>query len=480
MIFQYARVMINKIVRRMFGYLFFAKGKTKAVLNDEYFSQKDKVYLSSADQYLGFQKVLSREKLLECRNFYSVIGGMGGLNILSRLRDIKKIILFDINPYCLFVAKIYIRLIKESRSRDEFVSLFYLRTFQFEKYTYKNQSAYYSKPINNLLLKRLKKILGVKLFEFYKEMYLPYVRRPDLTLYNGPSTHCTDLRLFHEAKISGVMVNPYRDHNDLIKQNIKNYNSLFFGKGWLKSEITYKHVRKNILGCEIKLLRRSIFDLDFEENSGLYASNVFEGVEENFAETIYKFNWALWYSKESNYLSVDYVVPCKRRIPVKKIYGGLLSDPHVACCIILDQISDFHNRRFVEVIEPHIVEGMNFGFRFYEGQIPVSVDEFLNNRFDMPDVEYIGIHILLGNGCDLRRWKKVVKKSLKQGVKVFVFEHRKDCKDWPEWDVYEENIPDEFTLDSLLLELNCNWDKYGTASLRGNDLDVRNLCWVSK
>ena len=65
----------------------------------EYFQDPHKVYLASADQFAGMEEICESESFPDCRHFYSVIGGLGGLNILAKLKNLESIIFFDINTF---------------------------------------------------------------------------------------------------------------------------------------------------------------------------------------------------------------------------------------------------------------------------------------------------------------------------------------------------------------------------------------------
>lgn len=448
---------------------------------EDYFLEKDKIYLASADQFIGMKKIIEGKNIPSCEHFFSVIGGLGGLNILSRLENLKSITFFDINPFEAEVCRFYLDVIKNSKNRDDFISLIYLRDFDSSKYSFRNQESFYSLPLDKKLINRLKKILSGELYNFYVKTYLPHIKDPMKNIYSGVSVHCTRLPIFHEAPLEEPMAHPFLKRSVLKKKKIISVNSFFFGKGWLKNDIRFQKVKKNIQNCKVNIIIKNIFELEAPSNSGLYSSNVFDGTENLFAVFINKFKWILWYSKRTNRLNLEYEILGDRLIHFEKIYGKGIENPHKSCYKILNDHFDLNKDNFLEIIQPHIKEGMNFGFRHYSGQKKMSVNSFLKkklNRNNIPNI--LGIHILMGNGCPQKLWKKVVKKAVKLGKEIFIFEHRKECSDFPEWDVEEENILSEKEIDHFLLSINKNWKKFGAANKYGDELDIRNICWILK
>jgi hypothetical protein len=444
-----------------------------------YFIGQDKIYLASADQFAGMREIVEADNILPCSFFYSVIGGLGGLNVLARLDGLEEVTLFDINPFAIETCRLVLEIIKNAENRDSFISMIYARNFDSARFSCENQDSFYALKLEQNRLERLKQSLPEELYECYMRVYFPYIQNPTQDKYDGASRHCTRLTVFHEAPIDGVMSYPFIAREKLMRRHITSVNSFFFGKGWLANEERYQRVRKYILMNRVKIQTRSIFELGFKPHSGLYASNLLDGREKNFSELIYKFSWVLWYSKKTHYLKLEYLIPGNRLIPFDKIYGKAVKNPHQSCCDLLNDHFNLNKDAFIEVIQPHIQEGMNYGFRFYAGQFPISVEDFLNKDLSETKIpNIIGIHILMGGGCLPDIWKKVVIKAVKSGKTIFLFEHRKECKDWPEQDVNDANILPEAEIDKFLLSLGDKWHKYGAANKWGDILDIRNICYL--
>lgn len=442
----------------------------------DYFKTQDKVYLASADQFGGMAEFLEGDDILQCEHLYMVIGGLGGLNILPKLRNLKSLTLFDINPFMIEICHLVFAIIRYAEDRDTFISLIYHRQFDSTRYTYANQQDYYALPIDPVWQKRLHEVVGDEYFKVHQRLYTPYIQDPMRDIYDGTSLHCTRMPVFHEAPAVEPMVYPHVTAEDLRNKGLSSVNSFFFGKGWLQDDSTYRCVRDILLNCPATIKEASIFDLSPPPNAGLYASNVLEPDQKQFPHVIQRFLWTIWFSVWSEYRLVDYILPKERLIPIRQRYGKYNRNPHSTCCELLDDHFDLNAQPFLEVIVPHILLGMQYGFQFYDGQSPVSVQDFLDEDFDVENIpDVIGIHILMGEGASREDWKRVVQKAFALNKTLFMFEHRKACNDW---DIDRENILPEKDIDKFLLTLDTGWQKYAAANTRGKTDDPRNICWI--
>ena len=68
--------------------------------------KREHVYLASADNYLGFQLFFEKHKVRQCEHYYTVVGGLGGLNLLPHLNELKSITFFDDVPFVITVRNI--------------------------------------------------------------------------------------------------------------------------------------------------------------------------------------------------------------------------------------------------------------------------------------------------------------------------------------------------------------------------------------
>ena len=264
---------------------------------ETYFIGPDKVYLASADQFKTMEPIVEGDGVLQCRHFFTVIGGLGGLSVLARLEQLESITFFDINPYALEVCELVTEVIRKAEDRNAFISLIYMRPFDSELYSLSTQTSFYDLPIDTKRIEKLRLSVGPRLFELFKRVYWPYIQNPMEDLYDGETVHCTRLPVFHEAPIGEGMTTLGVTRNGLRARKMSNINSFFFGKGWLRDETRYHRVRQHLINCPISLAEKSIFDLDPPACSGLYASNVHALLGRDFCPSIKeKFAWILCYN----------------------------------------------------------------------------------------------------------------------------------------------------------------------------------------
>lgn len=434
-----------------------------------YGNKKDKIYLASADEINGLKESL-KHNLPSCKKFYTVVGGMGCLNILPKIPQLEEIHFFDVNKYQLEVARIYIKIIKISKNREDFVSNFYLREFNEKKYPKNKQREFFRKPLEKKRLHHLKEALGKELYNLYIEMFLPYIKYPLKNNYDGPTTHCTKLPLYYKGK---KLVQTFYKRKYIKKEKIESINTLYYGEGWLENEESFKKTKEKILENKIFIYKSSIFDLDPPKNSGLYSSNIFGGEEKNFAKKIHDFKWAIFYDPKTDQKRTK-IIKSEKEIKFEEIVGKDIMNPHKTSCMILNKNFNLNKNYFLEICFK------NTGFVFYKGFKRISPENFekLTNQEKIPGI--MGAHILLGNGLPPKKWKKIVKKMVSLNKNLFIFEHRKECSDFEGNEKIKKNLLSEKEIDNFLLSLNSEWIKYGTANKKGDPLDIRNLCYILK
>jgi hypothetical protein len=454
------------------------KGRSVA----DYFSGPDKIYIASADQFAGLERVAEAPALKPCRHFFSVIGGMGGLNVLARLDPLESITFFDINADAARVCRIHLALIGGARDRDDFVSLLYGRPFSSARYAAANQADYYALPSDPGLERRRRDVLGDALHADFQAIYPAYLDDPSRDIYDGVSCHVTRMPLFHDAPVDAVMTHPFYGRREMKWRRISNVNSLFMGKGWLASEERFAAVQRHLRG-PVQIVTAPLHELQPPPASGLYASNVVDRDYPGLRPALNRFAWTIAYTPASRYRYAGYVPEESRRIPIARVYGAGMPNPHRSCCALLDSELRLEDQAFLEVVQPHPAHGLACGFRFYRGQQPVSVERFLALDEATPLPAILGVHILLGSGTSQALWRAVIEKAVRlqhagRVRALFVFEHHKACFDWPEDDVAYDNLLDEARIDETLLALDAAWRKFGAASITGDATNVRNLCWI--
>ncbi|MCD6304786.1 MAG: CapA family protein [Deltaproteobacteria bacterium] len=437
-------------------------------------SRSDLVYLASADQWLGMEPFFKKNDLMQCDVFYSVIGGLGGLNFLPHLRQLQKIVFYDVNAYAARIVDLQLQLIASSETIDEYISLVYQRPFDRHRFTFENQLQYLSAPIDPGLSQKLTRSLSAEAMATYRYFYHPYIKYLPNPLFKGPTIHCTHLLPFFESnKITDPLVHPFNNCQP-------NINTFYVGKGWLKNDQIFSLVRRRLTDCAVEVRIGDIAQIIPEGSfPGIYTTNIYNTDKNSdfcgYLGFIGRFKWMVGYDDFTDFQVHYYVDESKEgMVPYEAVVGANNRDPHANCCAAIDRLIDLNSHPFLEIIEPHPTEGMNYGFRLYRGQQRISVADYLNK--DCRGAQIIVLHILLGAGVDHRRWRRICEKAVSESARfVLLFEHRRECTDWPEWDVHSDNLLSHRDIDRYLYSLDYRWRKFGTPNLQGDVRDIRNL-----
>lgn len=451
------------------------------------------VYLASADQFEGLAQVLA-EPIPSVERYYSVIGGMGGLNILSRIEAPREIVFFDINKYTIDIAKIHVALIAESQDRFDFISLYFQRSFT-SRYTPQNINDYLGVPVEPAYRSRVLAALGEDLFSTYEYYYLPFINSSDSekAVYGSRTHHCTSLRIFHYAPIGGVMTWPFASPEKLEAHKATSTNSFFFGRGWLGDDESFLRVKTTLATAKVSFVACGIDNLKLDLNCGVYASNIPYGDEPYLSDLINSARWMIWYSKESQWLRAQLVSQHETTPPAPPnspstdntqrppliLAGEGIRDTHKSCCEGMRRFFDPDQIVFLEIIEPPDESGHNYGFRFFAGQIPITVGEFLKeDEACLAEYPIIVFHILLGCGTSIQAWKACLEKALAICGYVLVVEHRQACTDWPEPDVDPDTLLPEERIEEILQTTGLLRGKCHVANKSGSLGDPRNIIWA--
>ena len=436
--------------------------------------KREHVYLASADNYLGFQLFFEKHKVKQCENCDSVVGGLGGLNLLPHLHELKSITFFDVNTYTFDVLDLQRNLIEISETISEYISYFFCRNFEFGVH---RDNGFLEQPFSDELYEELREKLSPKNFETFTYFYLPYLKNP-LNSIEGPSYHCSKILAFCEPPYLNTQMT-----HAIFKRDPRSVNAPFVGKGWLQSNEFYQATRNNLMNVPIFYEKKIAEDIQYKPHAGVYGSNVWNTDPSEqysgYKKFIHSVDWLIAYDdyvKTKDYLQVQYYHHRPKR-PANR-FGQGNGNPHATCCMALDSFESLNDHSFLEVIEPHPTEGMNYGFRFYRGQKRISVDEFLKTPCEE---SIIAIHILLGAGVRVDKWYAVLKKAIREGKRLIIIEHRKECADFrvKEWDVDTANLLEEPILEEYIYSLSYKFTKLACANLRGDSNDARNLIYYN-
>ena len=435
-------------------------------------NKKEHVYLASADNYLGFQLFFAKHRVRQCEHFYSVVGGMGGFNLLPHLHELQSITFFDPNIHTFKVLDLHRNLIAISDSLDDYVSNVFCRPFQLAIH---KDNAFLEQPFSQDIYDSLRERLSSENFETFAYYYRPYLTNP-LVPIEGPSYHCSRILAFFEPQFLTTQMT-----HAIFKRDPRSINALFVGKGWLESDATFQAVRTRLANVPISYETKIAEDLTYRPHSGVYGSNIWNTDPSEqysgYKRFISKVDWLIAfddYKWTKDYMQVQYYRNDPKPPAVRFGHGN--GNPHATCCMALDSFASLNTESFLEVIEPHPTEGMNYGFRFYAGQRRISVEDFLQTPCS---VSILMIHILLGAGVPYAKWIAILEKARRESKRLVIVEHRKECKDFAtrEWDVHTENLIDEASLDEAVYSISCRFTKLACANLRGDVRDPRNLIY---
>lgn len=471
------------MIRRMLGRLrrgakrLIARPEAPFVPDASYFTDPRKVYLASADQWRGLEGLCEAPSIWSCREFHAVIGGLGCLNLLSRLDDPVKVRLFDINPHQVAYGDMVLAVVSASSSRQEFISLLLQRPFDPMDVVDERLAAFYAQPRDPTLRQRLIDILGRERHGLHERYLGPHLDHLGAAISGTMTDHCLELSLVHDAPADAPMTIPGVSVHDQLAGGRISRNSFFFGRGWLRNERRFQRVRSALAG-DVALAVGDIAALKPGDEAGLYASNILEGDSPLVPELLRRFDWMAWYTPASRYLHAAYA--SSGRVLLSS--AGSLSDeagPHRTCERILQRELQLDRERFVEVVLPNPLEGMHTGFRFLPRQEKVTVAAFLDADFaPFPGTSCAGLHTLLGCGLPWDSFQAVVEHACRSFRSVFVLEHHPLAPDWPEPDVHAHQLPPPVLIERLLLRLRPDWKRFEQRS-RAGDVHPRNLVWVS-
>lgn len=401
------------------------------------------VYLASADNWKGLEQFLAAHSVIQCKHFYSVIGGLGGLNLIPELNELESLTFFDLNPHMLRIFELQEQLIRAASSVNEY--------------------------LDSIFLAKLPKLTPLG------EATYNHFYRPVIAGKRGPSVHCAQLlRSYEPPSLTTPMVCSVGEFD---KNNI---NSFFSGKGWLESDEKFLRV-KQALSLPTNVLPAAAEELVFQEHAGLYGSNIWNtsGKFDGWRQVRNKVTWLIGYDDHRGD-RVIYYAP--KVVSPTKVFGVGNGNSHATCCEALNYFIDLNAREFLEVIEPHPTYGMEFGFRFYQGQRRISVVDFEARNFP-EKVPIVVVHILLGAGISPVRWKALLKKATVLAKTLIIVEHRAECSDFlnrqVDWDVHPECLLPEVLLDEAIYGLRSNFIKSAAANLKGDIADYRNVIYYS-
>lgn len=246
---------VDWYLRTDFSFCKTARNVEKGNVSDSLFSGVRQVYVAHADAIsaveVAVQRQIKKGKLSNVGTYASVVGGMSGLNVLSQLSSSpKKIIFYDVNPWALSYAQMFILLISCSTTRHEFVSNFFSRKLICTSCTNVDEASFLQSPHEASIQNAAKDCLAS-----HKDSLCAYAWLQEKFMRNhlakvghdfGPRYKCERVVLLHSP-----LKFPMLDADPLRTRPALNNCTLYYGHGWLSSAATYMRVRDRLMQASV-------------------------------------------------------------------------------------------------------------------------------------------------------------------------------------------------------------------------------------
>ena len=391
---------------------------------DKLFERSQDLYLASADK-INFileksSKIQNLFKDPHVDTYYSVIGGLSGLNHLSVLCP-KKIVFFDINDAAITYCNFIVEFIKSCNSPKDFISSFFARDidsflefYDFKNLNERNQFRFLQDDIDEDILANTLNKLSLKSQHIYNDYILPLVKG-DIP---QDARNCRRLLpCWHPDLTVPVGVGDLYGANEFGALTI-NTNTFFYGHGWLSSQESYEKVCNNLSRATVEVKKINFL----EENFHFEKDEIFVFHISNIDD---------WFPKETQSVlqNLHQIVQSNKAqfgiVSTLRNFFSFSKNPHVSA---FDAVNEFVDFPLVEVA--HIKP---WGFHEYERE-NLLVDEFLSKDMSNKN-NCIIIHILYGEGVEKTKVRDVIEKAMQNYKKILILEHNKRSIDFG-----EENI----------------------------------------
>lgn len=224
------------------------------------FDSLEQVYLGNNDPFFLTEEnisILNRSNSRQGGTYYSVIGGLAGLNYIQHLEP-DKVVLFDINPNAVTFARLFLAILQRSATRIEFLRNFFCRNLP-EDISLSNQKEFLSKPASIKIRKQIANDLPENLRTFYEVFF-------ESALVNPLKVKDSD--------VCDQLLPCWPIHNYVPIQYVRapSVNTLFWGHGWLEDEESFRHTKRLLV--DAKAIHSNLVKLHPYDASAIYVSNV--------------------------------------------------------------------------------------------------------------------------------------------------------------------------------------------------------------
>lgn len=202
-------------------------------------AQQRDLYLASRDEIRLVLKIRDEMPATKGGAFIGIVGGLASLNFIERLQP-STILLVDLNPAQVEYGRCVVELIKQTPTRDAFVSAFFSRPFLAD------EAAFLSQPGDEAMLQA----------------------NTDKIKDRGLRESCTrDLSLITKATWDAANKSLLVTHNSngrflQLRGPDKGmpigFNYLYYDKGWLASDESYSQTRSALMSARVRYLASDI------------------------------------------------------------------------------------------------------------------------------------------------------------------------------------------------------------------------------
>jgi hypothetical protein len=197
------------------------------------------LYLASRDEIRPVLKI--RSELPENRGgyFIGIVGGLASFNFIERLQP-NDILLVDLNPAQVEYGRCVVELIRAVPSRHDFIATFFSRPFL------EDEEAFLAQPGD---LSKLAELVAT-----FEDAGLRESCTADLTLIAEAT---------YDAKTKSLLVARNTNGKNLLRGGPdrgmpRGYNFMYYGKGWLESDISYERTRAALRTAKVRFLASDI------------------------------------------------------------------------------------------------------------------------------------------------------------------------------------------------------------------------------
>eukprot|EP00927_Polykrikos_kofoidii_P006850 TRINITY_DN12782_c0_g1_i2.p1 TRINITY_DN12782_c0_g1~~TRINITY_DN12782_c0_g1_i2.p1 ORF type:complete len:572 (+),score=47.09 TRINITY_DN12782_c0_g1_i2:39-1754(+) len=426
------------------------------------------IYIAHADPPNVLQKYFDDLPVTTAEVYATVVGSLSGINGLLYV-SAPHIAFYDVNPFCLLYAQLFVELVSLADSRQHFLDSMYGRPVQRYLERTPSQNPYnggvgpLADPADESLRATVREALSESARCVYDHVQKTYFMQGGIVSALGPKRshrNCELISIHHNPE-KNPRLSP--DATKWAKYGVPNICSFYYGYGWLKDETTFALVREKLRKASVSYhvsdiagLLEKLPAVTASQDSGnkvvVWISNIWRWFKKKRQETLNAAKKTL----KTRWNSVTFVHANGPSVTVDTHWtpadcgaagSGDLStagclcerkeqgNPHRHALNALDHVLDGLSTRgsvakdfpFVEVTRK-----VPWGFYEYKSRREnVQVDQFLKLPFNHTFSQSVLIlHILVGEGESRPKFESALMKACGSMDYVVVLEHNANGKDW--------------------------------------------------